>query len=42
VYTTHNYWVSGLCPSSGVLKSKEHNISESGSVSNLVTEISSF
>jgi hypothetical protein len=28
-----NYWVFGLYPLSGILKSKEHNISETGSVS---------
>jgi hypothetical protein len=28
-----NYWVFGLFPSSGVLKSREHNVTEIGSVS---------
>jgi hypothetical protein len=33
---TQDYWVFGLCPSSGILKNtKEHNISETGSVSDL-------
>jgi hypothetical protein len=28
-----DYWISGLCPSSGILKNaKEHNASEAGSV----------
>jgi hypothetical protein len=33
VYNTRNYWVFGLCPSSGILKYREHNVSETGSVS---------
>jgi hypothetical protein len=28
VYNTQNHWVFGLCPSSGILKAREHNISE--------------
>jgi hypothetical protein len=28
---THNYWVLGLGPSSGVLKTREHNVSETAS-----------
>jgi hypothetical protein len=32
VYNTHNYWGSGLCPSSGILKTIKHNVSETGSV----------
>jgi hypothetical protein len=28
-----NYWVFGICPSSGILKSTEHNVSETVSVS---------
>jgi hypothetical protein len=28
-----NYWVSGLCPSSGILGTTKHNVSETGSVS---------
>jgi hypothetical protein len=30
---SQNYWVFGLCPSSSILKAREHNISETGSVS---------
>jgi hypothetical protein len=26
VYNTQNYWVFGLCPSSGIPKNTEHNI----------------
>jgi hypothetical protein len=33
VCNTQNHWVSGLCPSSGILNSREHNVSETGSVS---------
>jgi hypothetical protein len=33
VYNTQNYWVFGLCPLSAVLKTREHNISETGSIS---------
>jgi hypothetical protein len=28
-----NYWVFGLWPSSGILKTKKHGVSETGSVS---------
>jgi hypothetical protein len=28
-----NYWVSGLCPSSGILNTRKHNISETESLS---------
>jgi hypothetical protein len=28
-----NYWVFGLDPSSGILKTREHNVSETASVS---------
>jgi hypothetical protein len=28
-----NYCISGRCPSSGILKTREHNVSETGSVS---------
>jgi hypothetical protein len=31
VYNAENYWVVGLCPSSGI--KLENNVSESGSVS---------
>jgi hypothetical protein len=37
VYNTQNYWVSGLCPSSGILNARKH-ISETGSVSVLRSE----
>jgi hypothetical protein len=30
VYNTWHYWVLGLCPSSGILKTREHNVSEIG------------
>jgi hypothetical protein len=34
VYNTQDYWVFGLLPSFGILKNtKEHNVSETGSVS---------
>jgi hypothetical protein len=29
---TQNYWVFGLCPSSGILKTRKHGVSEIGSV----------
>jgi hypothetical protein len=32
VYNTQNYWVFGLCPSSGILENRKHNILETGSV----------
>jgi hypothetical protein len=32
VYNTQNYWVSGLCPSSGILETRKHNVSETGSI----------
>jgi hypothetical protein len=31
VYITQNKWVSGLHPSSGILKTGEHKVSETGS-----------
>jgi hypothetical protein len=31
--TAQNYWVFGLCPSSSVVETRKHNISETGSVS---------
>jgi hypothetical protein len=31
---TQNYWVFGLCPSSGILKDTKEKVSETGSVSN--------
>jgi hypothetical protein len=30
---TQNYWVFGLCPSSDIPETREHNVSEPGSVS---------
>jgi hypothetical protein len=33
VHNTQNYWLFGLCPSSGILKTREHIVSEIGSVS---------
>jgi hypothetical protein len=30
---TQKYWVSGLGPSSGILNTRKHNVSETGSVS---------
>jgi hypothetical protein len=30
VYNTQNYWVFGLCPSSGVIKTRKHDVSETG------------
>jgi hypothetical protein len=32
VFNTQNYWLFGLCPSSGILETRKHNVSESGSV----------
>jgi hypothetical protein len=26
VYNTLNYWVFGLCPSSGILETRKHNV----------------
>jgi hypothetical protein len=33
VYNTQNYWVLGLFPSSGILETRKHDVSETGSVS---------
>jgi hypothetical protein len=33
---TQNYWVFGLCPSSVILETRKHNVSETGSVSVLM------
>jgi hypothetical protein len=30
---TQNYWIFGLCPSSGIVETIKHNVSETGSVS---------
>jgi hypothetical protein len=32
-YNTQNYWVSGLCLSCGIVNTRKHNVSETGSVS---------
>jgi hypothetical protein len=32
VYNTKGYWVFGLCPSSGIVETTKHYVSESGSV----------
>jgi hypothetical protein len=34
-YSTLNYWVFGLFPSSGILENRKHEVSETGSVSDL-------
>jgi S-adenosylmethionine hydrolase len=33
VYNTQNYWIFGLSPSSGVLETRKHSVSETESVS---------
>jgi hypothetical protein len=33
VYNIQNCWASSLCPSSGILNTRNHNVSETGSVS---------
>jgi hypothetical protein len=33
VYNTQKYWVPGLCPSSGILNTRKHNVSENGYLS---------
>jgi hypothetical protein len=30
VHNTQNYWVLGLCPLSGILKTREQNVLETG------------
>jgi hypothetical protein len=30
---TQNYWVFGLCPTSGILKTRKHNVSETETIS---------
>jgi hypothetical protein len=32
VYNAQNYWVTGLCPSSGILNTREHKVPETGAV----------
>jgi hypothetical protein len=31
-YNTQNYWVFGLCPWFGILETRKHNVSETGSI----------
>jgi hypothetical protein len=40
VHNTQNYWVFGLCPSSGIVKTTEHSVSEirSASIFRLVAD----
>jgi hypothetical protein len=33
VHNTQNYWVSGLCPLSGILNNRKHNVLETRFVS---------
>jgi hypothetical protein len=33
VYNTQNDWVLKICPSSSILETRKHNVSETGSVS---------
>jgi hypothetical protein len=33
VYHTQNYWFFGLFPSPGILETRKHDVSETGSVS---------
>jgi hypothetical protein len=33
LFGSQNHWVFGLCPSSGILETTKHNVSETGSVS---------
>jgi hypothetical protein len=40
VHNIQNQWDFGLCPSSGILETKKHNISETGSVSFLMLVLS--
>jgi hypothetical protein len=37
VYIIQNYCVSGLCPPSGILNTRKHNVSEIGSVSGMAS-----
>jgi hypothetical protein len=30
---TRNYWVFGVCPTSGILETRKNNVSETGSIS---------
>jgi hypothetical protein len=38
-HNTQNHWVSGLCPLSGILNTRTHNVSETGSVSRETTTL---
>jgi hypothetical protein len=38
VYNTQNYYDFGLCPSFGILETREHNVSENGSKSKSETK----
>jgi hypothetical protein len=38
VCNIQNYWVSGLCPSSGILNSRKPNVSETSSSPHVRTE----
>jgi hypothetical protein len=33
LHNTQNYWVFGLSPSSGIIETRKHDVSETGSVS---------
>jgi hypothetical protein len=35
VYNTQIYWVSGLFPLAGILETRKHDVSETGSVSKM-------
>jgi hypothetical protein len=39
VYNIQKYWVFGLCSSSGILKTKKHNVSERDPVSEKVCSL---
>jgi hypothetical protein len=41
-YFVGNYWISGLCASSGILNTRKHNVSEAGSVSVLTYSVGSL
>jgi hypothetical protein len=32
VHDIQNHWIPGLCPSSGILNTRKHNVSETASV----------
>jgi hypothetical protein len=36
VYNTQNYWIFGLCPSSGIVETTKHDVSETGCFRNVV------